>query len=207
MVEKLLQWLTVPAHEPSTPQEYFARLPVLETPRLTLRRLTMQDARDMYRYTQDPEVARQVLWDAHTSVWDTKAYLRYVLYQYRSGEPSSWGIVDRESGCVIGTIGFMSYSAEHAVAEVGYSLSRAYWNRGLMTEALTAVLREAFTALKLHRVEAMHFPDNPGSGRVMEKCGMQFEGVLRGRVCRKGVYRDVALWGITREDWEKTPHS
>ena len=203
MAEKLFKWLTVPARAPETPAEYFSRLPRLETDRLILRRMTLRDAHDMYRYASDPEVARQVLWDAHRSIWDTKAYLRYAIAQYHSGMPSSWAIVEKESGRMIGTIGFMSYTAEHALAEVGYSLSRACWNRGLMTEALDAVLREAFTSLQLYRVEAMHFTDNPASGRVMQKCGMLQEGVLRGRVCRKGVYRDVALWGVTRADWEK----
>ncbi len=199
----LFKWLTLPAREPETPQEYFARLPQLETERLLLRRLTLRDASDIYRYAKDPEVARHVLWSAHTSIWESRAYLRYILYQYRSGEPSSWGIVDKSSGHVIGTIGFMSWQADNALAEVGYSLSRAYWGQGLMTEALAPVLQEGFMKLQLNRIEAMHFTDNPASGRVMEKCGMQHEGRLRGRIFNKGEYRDVEMWGILRKDWEK----
>ena len=198
----LLKWLTLPAREPQTLAEYFARLPVIETPRLTLRRLTMRDSMDMYHYARDPEVARHVLWSAHRSVWDTRAYLRWILYQYRNGEPGSWGIADRETGKIIGTIGFMSYQPDNKLAEVGYSLSRAYWGRGLMTEALTAVLKESFTVLELNRVEAMHFTDNPASGRVMEKCGMRHEGCLRSRICCKGEFRDVEMWGILASDWK-----
>ena len=205
MAEKLFKWLTVPARAPETPAEYFSRLPRLETDRLMLRRMTMRDAHDMYRYASDPEVARQVLWDAHRSIWDTKAYLHYAIAQYHSGMPSSWAIVEKESGRMIGTIGFMSYTAEHALAEVGYSLSRACWNRGLMTEALGAVLREAFTSLQLYRVEAMHFTDNPASGRVMTHVGMQHEGTLRQRVYNKGRFVDVDLYAIVRSDVIRRP--
>ena len=199
----LLSWLTVPAALPSTPREYFSRLPVVETSRLTLRRMSLRDAHDLYDYSQDPEVARHVLWSAHRSVWETRAYIRYVIQQYRLGEPSSWCIVERETRRVIGTIGFMSYSADNATVEVGYSLARSHWNRGLMTEALEAVLRECFETLKLHRVEAQHFSLNPSSGRVMEKCGMTHEGTLRRRICNKGEFQDVEMWAILRSDWEK----
>lgn len=197
------QWLTLPAAEPETPQDFFARLPILQTDRLILRKLTMRDASDMYRYCQDREVARHVLWEAHTSIWETRAYLRYILYQYRNGEPGSWGIVLRDTGRVIGTIGYMSYSPDNATVEVGYSLAREQWGKGLMTEALRAVIDESFRTLKLHRIEAMHFTDNPASGRVMEKCGMTHEGHLRERICCKGQFRDVEMWGILRKDWER----
>lgn len=198
-----LKWLTMPASEPGTPQDFFARLPVIETERLILRKMTMRDAPDIYHYACDPEVARHVLWEAHQSIWETRAYVRFLLYQYRNGEPGSWGIVLRETGRVIGTIGYMSYSADNSTVEVGYSLSREHWSKGLMSEALDAVISETFRVLQLHRIEAMHFTDNPASGRVMAKCGMQHEGHLRGRICCKGVFRDVEMWGILHNDWQR----
>ncbi len=204
MGEKRSFWhfLTLPASEPATPQEYFARLPVIDTPRLTLRKMRMSDAPDVYRYAKDPEVARHVLWEAHQSVWETRAYIRYLLWQYRSSLPGSWAIELKETGKVVGTIGYMSYNADNATVEVGYSLAREQWGKGLMTEALTAVIGETFRALDVHRIEAMHFTDNPASGRVMEKCGMTHEGHMRERVCCKGVFRDVEMWGILRKDWK-----
>ncbi len=195
-------WLRLPAREPDTPQDYFSRLPVVETPRLTLRRATMRDAADIYHYARDPEVARHVLWEPHASLWDSRAYVRFLLYQYHSGQPGSWVIEFRETGRVIGTIGYMSYAADNAAVEVGYSLSREYWGRGLMTEALQAVIGETFRVLQMHRIEAMHFSDNPASGRVMQKCGMVYEGHHRERIYCKGVFRDVEMWAILRKDWE-----
>lgn len=201
-----LRWLTMPAAEPATPQDFFSLLPAIETERLLLRKLTMRDASDMFHYCQDREVARHVLWEAHTSILETRAYIRYNLYQYRSGEPGSWGIVLRETGRVVGTIGYMSYNADNSTVEIGYSLAREHWGKGLMTEALRAVIEETFRTLKVHRIEAMHFTDNPASGRVMAKCGMTHEGHMRERICCKGQFRDVEMWGILRKDWEKQHH-
>lgn len=187
---------------PQTPQDVFARLPVLETPRLILRPLTMRDAQDIYDYSCDPEVARHVLWDAHRSVADSRAYLRFILRQYREGMPSSYGIVLKTTGRVVGTIGFMWYQSDNQTCEVGYSLARSLWNNGLMTEALQALIDMAFDRLPLNRIEAQHDVANPSSGRVMLKCGMRYEGTLRGRIFNKGRYVDVALYAILRRDRE-----
>ena len=198
--------LKEPLRLPITPGELFSRLPVLDTPRLTLRPLTMRDAQDIYDYSRDPEVARHVLWDAHRSLADSRAYLRFILRQYRDGVPSSYGIVLKATGRVVGTIGFMWYSEENHSVEVGYSLARSLWNQGLMTEALKAVMRLSFEELQVHRVEAQHETSNPASGRVMLKCGMRHEGTLRGRIYNKGRFVDVELYAILREDWERLPH-
>lgn len=179
----------------------FDDMPRIETARLILRKLEMRDAPDMYEYSRDPLVARHVLWDAHVSMGESRGYIRYMLRKYRAGEPSSWGIVDKASGRVIGTIGYMWYQKENNACEVGYSLSRAHWNKGYMTEALNAVIAYSFRTLSLHRVEAQHETDNAASGAVMRKCGMRKEGTLRGRLYNKGKYVDVDLYAILREDF------
>jgi ribosomal-protein-alanine N-acetyltransferase len=94
----------------------------------------------------------------------------------------------------------MWYAESSRSAEVGYSFSREFWNRGYATEALRAVLASAFESLPLNRVEAQHDLRNPASGRVMEKCSMTFEGILRQRICNKGEFIDVALYAILRRD-------
>jgi len=188
---------------PETAESLFSNLPTLETPRLLLRAVSMRDTKDLYEYSKDPEVAQYVLWDAHESIAQTRAYLRFILRQYRNGEPTSYGIVLKETGKVIGTIGFMWLNIENRAAEVGYSLSRDYWNRGLMTEALEAVLRFSFDRLKLNRVEAQFDTRNPASGRVMHHCGMKSEGTLRQRIYNKGRYVDVEIYSIVAEEYKK----
>ena len=179
----------------------YGYMPALETPRLILRKLTMHDAQDIYDYSRDPLVAKHVLWDAHRSIGESRAYLRYMLRKYRACEPASWGIEFRETGKIIGTVGFMWIQSDNAAAEVGYSLSRAYWNRGIMSEALEAVIRYGFESLHLNRIEAIHELDNPASGAVMRKCGMVREGTLREKLLNKGRYVDVDMYAILRRNY------
>ena len=178
-------------------------MPTLETPRLRLRKLTIRDAQDIFDYSQDAQVARYVLWDAQRNLSEARGYIRYMLRKYRMGDPASWGIEWKENGRIIGTIGFMWIQKENAAAEVGYSLSRGYWNRGIMTEALEAVLRHGFRTMNLNRIEAQHELPNTASGAVMRKCGMRHEGTLRQRLMNKGKFVDVELYAILRSDYLK----
>ena len=176
-------------------------MPPLETERLLLRRLNMRDAQDVFDYSRDPEVARHVLWDAQRSIGDARAYLRYMIRRYRQNEPASWGIELKSTGKIIGTIGFMWIQDDNRAAEVGYSLARAQWGRGIMTEALEAVIEYGFRTLKLNRIEAIHELTNPASGAVMRKCGMVHEGTMREKLFNKGKYVDVDLYAILRKDF------
>ena len=185
-----------------TPAAYFSDLPVLETEHLMLRPVKRSDARDIYAYASDPEVARYVLWDPHRSVSDTRTYIRYIRSLYIHGMPGSWAVELRSSGHVIGTVGFMYYSETNASAEAGYSFAREHWNRGYATEALRAVIASVFSSLSLNRLEAQHDIRNPASGRVMEKSGMKKEGILRQRIRNKGEFADVVLYSILRSDLE-----
>ncbi|MCL2544907.1 MAG: GNAT family N-acetyltransferase [Clostridia bacterium] len=180
----------------------FQRIPTLETPRLLLRKIAMSDVPDLYAYGRDPEVARHVLWEPYRSEADARTYVRFLHRQYRGDQPSSWGIVYKPQRKMIGTIGFMWWNRDHNSAEVGYSLARPYWNRGIMSEALGEALRFGFEAMGLHRIEAQHESDNPASGRVMEKVGMHREGTLHGRLFNKGRYVDVELYAILSHQFQ-----
>ena len=184
-----------------TPNPYgLFSMPTLETPRLILRRIAMSDAKDIFAYSCDEEVARHVLWTAQRSIGEAKEYCRFMMRKYRNDEPSSWGIIEKKTNKLVGTIGFMDYSEDNASVEVGYSLARWVWNCGYMTEALRRVIDYAFETMDLNRIEAQHEVTNPSSGRVMEKCGMKKEGVLCQRLYNKGKFVDVALYAIVRGD-------
>ena len=187
-----------------TPNAYglFA-MPALETERLVLRRIAMRDAKDIFAYSSDPEVARHVLWSAQKDIGEARDYIRYMMKRYRSDQPSSWGIVEKKTDRLVGTIGYMDYSEDNGSVEIGYSLARWLWNCGYMTEALSRVIAYTFEAMDVNRIEAQHELTNPSSGRVMEKCGMRREGVLRQRLYNKGQYVDVALYAILRCDYDQ----
>lgn len=185
-----------------SPPAFFYHLPVLETEDLVLRKPQRKDVKDVFLYASDQQVARYVLWEPHRSPADTRLFLRDLRSRIRSGYPSSWVVVLRDTGHVIGTIGFVWYSTDNCSAELGYSFSREYWNHGYATQALKAVIDTVFRYLPLNRLEAQHDVRNPASGRVMQKCGLLQEGILRGRILNKGEYVDTALYAILRSDWE-----
>jgi ribosomal-protein-alanine N-acetyltransferase len=106
----------------------------------------------------------------------------------------------KDTGRMVGTIGFTAWHPHRGCLEVGYSLARACWGQGYAAEALRLVLDQCFRVMRVHRVEAYHDVDNPASGRVMEKCGMRKEGVLRRQILNKGEWRDVCLWAVVEGD-------
>ena len=201
MKQRLLRFLSpVPSPVSFSERGYFTALPRLETRDLVLRPVEWKDARDIFAWSSDPEVARFVLWDAHKSVWETRDYIRSQRSRYRDGVPASWVMELKSTGQVVGTIGFVWYSRLNRSAELGYSLGRNWWNRGLTTQAVSAVCRSVFSSLSVNRLEAQHDVRNPASGRVLEKCGFQREGLLRSRVWNKGELADVILWSRLRSD-------
>ena len=178
----------------------FEDLPELETRRLLLRRMRLDDAEAMYAYASDPEVTRYVLFETHRSIEDSEAFLRLAAEGYERGDFGGWGVVLKDSGAFIGTCGAEA-SPEHARAELGYVLSREHWGKGLMPEAVRAIIRFCFGRLDLNRVQARCMAENTASARVMEKAGMTYEGTLRESEFIKGVYRDMKLYSILRREY------
>ena len=171
------------------------------THRLTLRRFVMEDAEDMYRgWASDPEVTRFLTWPAHGSVEVTRMVLGSWVARYEDGAFFNWAIEWKESGRVIGNIAVVKLNEETGAADIGYCLSRTYWGRGIMPEALRAVEDYLFDPVGLERIAACHDVNNPKSGRVMEKAGMRKEGVLRGAGRNNQGVCDEAWYALLKRD-------
>lgn len=184
-------------------EDVFGDLPELSTPRLVLRKLRPEDAADVFDYASDPEVAREVTWEAHRSMEDSRGFIAYSMGRYERKEPCDWGLVLKENGKLIGTCGFLWWKPEHAKAEAGYALSRKYWGRGLMSEALAAVIDFAFDRMELNRLELRCNETNTGSERVMQKNGCKFEGLFREAVFEKGRFKSLKYYSLLRSDRAK----
>jgi len=180
-----------------------SRPPVLTTERLTLRPFEMSDAPAMQRLVSAPEVAYNTLRIPHP--YPDGAAEEWISSHQQSSDDDAevvFAITLRESGEFVGVIGLRP--APHDKAEIGYWIGVPYWGRGYATEAVGAVIRFGFESLSLHRIESNHFTRNPASGRVMEKNGMRYEGLLRGAVKKGDEYLDIRFYGILRGDWENT---
>lgn len=181
-------------------------LPVLETERLILRRMERGDFADMYDYASREETCRYLLWNPHPSPEYTRSYLSMIGRYYRKGQFFDWAIVEKSCGRMIGTCGFSRLDDRHKIGEIGYVLSPSRHGRGYATEAAMAVIRYGFEQMGLNRIEGRYMVENTASRRVMEHCGLAFEGVLRQSMLVKGRYRDIGLCSLLREEYERRLH-
>jgi ribosomal-protein-alanine N-acetyltransferase len=182
-------------------EDVFGTFPILETERLLLRQITLDDAEDIFEYAVDPEMAKYVSWDPHTSIEDSIHFIHAMIKKYERICLSDWGIVYKENNKFMGTCGYGWWSSAHARAEIGYALSKKYWNRGLMTEALRKVVTFGFEKMKLNRIEARCFIANRASEKVMQKIGMKFEGIQREGLFAKEKYQDLKVYSILRREY------
>ena len=117
-------------------------IPKIETERLTLRKMCIDDAKDMFVYTSDLEVAHY--WIHHRSIQDTMNYLRILEDDYKEKQAFNRGIVYKKNGKFIGTCGFVAWNQDNRWAEIGYALSKKYWSKGIITEAVKAIIKFGF---------------------------------------------------------------
>ena len=175
---------------------------VLRTERLLLRPFRADDAQQAYEnWLSDPEVAKYLTWQPYESVELARAVL--AAWEKGSANPEvyHWAIV--LDGEVVGDISVVSMNEKQESCQTGYCLSRKHWGKGIMTEAYAEVLRFLFEEVGVYRVAASHAAQNVGSGKVMEKCGLAFEGVARKalRLHASEERADVVWRAILREDY------
>ena len=176
----------------------------IETPRLILRRAIREDAEPMFRnWASDPEVTKYLTWPAHSNIAVSEMVIGSWLQEYEKDSYYQWMIVLKELGEPIGSISVVRQNDRVEEAEIGYCIGSRWWHRGIVSEALTAVMRYLFEEVGMNRVAARHDPNNPNSGRVMRKCGMIYEGTARSADRNNQGVCDAAHYAILRSDWKK----
>lgn len=179
----------------------FSNMPILETERLTLRKMSLDDTDDMYEYSKNSDVTKFLSWMPHENKAYTYDYLNYLQNRYKTGDFFDWAIVCRQSEKMIGTCGFTRFDFPNNSAEIGYVINPKYSGKGIATEASARVIRYGFEILNLERIECKYIVGNIASRRVMEKNGMTFEGIRRHGMLVKGEYRDVGVCSILKKDF------
>ncbi len=179
----------------------------LETKRLILRKAAPEDAQPMYEnWASDPEVTKFLTWPPHSSPAVSEAVLKSWIEAYESADYYQWMIVLKDLNQPIGSISVVSKDDQVGKAEVGYCIGRRWWHKGIMSEALQAVIDFLFEEVHMNRIEAKHDPNNPHSGGVMRKCGMKYEGMARQSGWNNQGVCDIACYSILREERSRTQH-
>lgn len=168
-----------PNRAPALFAESSKECPVLETERLVLRALTLDDVEDVYAYCSDPDIGADAGWPMHRTLDDSRMFVTCI-----ANAPHVFGIFEKrgtQTGPCVGTVGLIDDPHRKNVdcLMLGYALAKQAWGRGLMTEASREVIRYGFEELGLRMVTVNHYAFNKRSRRVIEKCGFQREGTLR----------------------------
>lgn len=148
----------------------------LETERLILRPFEAADLNDFYEYASVEGVGEMAGWRHHESIAKSQEILDIFIK-----EDKTFAIVLKENNKVIGSLGIEKYGMEHALTEfegyqgrkIGYVLSKSYWGKGLMPEAVSAVIRYLFDNLHFDFLLCGYYDFNKQSKRVQEKCGFK----------------------------------
>lgn len=177
---------------------------MLETERLILRKFTINDADDMYRnWASDLEVTKFLRWNAHDSVDISRQIINAWVDNYKKDDFYQWAIALKKSNELIGTISVVDENRLVNMVHIGYCIGRKWWNRGYTSEALGRILQFFFEEVKVNRVESQHDPNNPGSGKVMLKCGLKYEGTHRQADWSNQGICDASMYGILASDYFK----
>ena len=178
----------------------------LETERLVLRRFTLADAPAMYHnWASDPEVTKFLEFKPHADVDVSRRVLAEWVGSYCRGDFFQWAIVPKSFGEPIGSIGTMDPELRISMLHVGYCIGRDWWHQGYTSEAFAAVIRFLFEVVGANRIESCHNLLNPNSGKVMQKCGLRYEGTLcQANASNFGV-GDLAVYGLVAEDYFACP--
>jgi RimJ/RimL family protein N-acetyltransferase len=170
-----------------------------KTERLILRKPHMEDASAIFEgYAQDPEVTRYLTWKPHQDIRDTEQFLLACGQLWRAGKDFAYAITFKGDNKLIGMFALHPMNLK---IEVGYALARPHWGKGYMTEILRAMIEWALGQPDIFRVQAFCDVDNLSSARVMEKAGMEREGLLRRYVIHPNISdapRDVYLYAIVK---------
>lgn len=174
----------------------------IETERLILRRFTEDDADCVYcNWAGDPTVTRYLRWEHHKSINETKTILAEWIRSYDDPAYYNWAIILKETDECIGSVGCAWMNERVHMIHTYYCIGKRWWGDGIVTEAYTAVIKFFFEEVNANRIEAYHEPNNPASGKVMQKCGLRYEGTLRRADYNNTGIVDAAVYAIIESDF------
>jgi [ribosomal protein S5]-alanine N-acetyltransferase len=175
--------------------------PTIDLSGVRLRPLRMADVAALHGYLRDPAVTELTSYPA-VSVPMVEAMIERCLSRWAAGDLSKWAVTLPHDDQLVGTCGFNDWSQAHRWAELAFDMAQPHWGKGLMRQAVAAVLEWTYRQDEVNRLHAFVRVDNGRSIRLLERSGFLREGCLRSyRVCR-GQPHDFYVYGLLRSDWE-----
>jgi len=180
--------------------------PILKTARLQLIEVTPEHAPALFHILSNEDVTRFYGMDPLREQEHALHIIESFKQTFDSRQGIRWGIVLRDSGTFIGTIGLNHLSLYSKKAEIGFELDPAHWRRGYVAEAIEAVLEYAFETLELYRMGAVTFLENTASIQLLTRIGFEEEGILRGYLFQDGTSHDGRIFSLLKPDYQASRH-
>lgn len=181
----------------------FKEFPILETERLILRELTKNDVQDLFNLRSNPKVMHYIDRPLADSLDVINELIDKIAANYNANDGILWVISLKEDPKLLGTIGFWRLIKEHYRAEIGYILDPEQWGKGIMNEAMRAVLKYGFKDMNLHSVEAVVNPENEASISVLERNNFKREAYYRENYYYQGKFLDSGVYSLIIGEWGK----
>ncbi len=176
----------------------------IETDRIILRKFSADDINAaFYNWTSDEKVTEFLRWPTHKDIGITERVLNDWIAEYKNLNFYQWAIVPKNINEPIGTISVVDIDERTEKIHIGYCIGSKWWHSGFTSEAFSAIIPFFFEQVEAKRIEAMHDPENPNSGRVMKKCGLIYEGTLRKADWNNRGIVDACMYGILASDYFK----
>jgi ribosomal-protein-alanine N-acetyltransferase len=179
------------------------RFPQLETDRLVLRELTLDDAEFYFRHFNITEIVKGCCFPGPKSLEAAREEPElYCIKPFKENGGTRWGIVTKGNNELIGTCGFTHWWKNEHRGEIGYDLNPAYWRQGIMTEALHAILKYGFESMDLNKIQALIDSENVKSQKLVLRLGFKKQSVLPQNSIFEGQSRDEVCFSLMREEWK-----
>jgi ribosomal-protein-alanine N-acetyltransferase len=157
----------------------FTNFPVLQTERLTLRELNLNDTKAIFRLRTKKEVVEFIDRKTLNNLSETRAFIERISKLTSNNKGVFWVIESKSNSQVIGTIGLRNFEDEEDYAEIGYELEPSYQQKGFMSEAFNVVVEYGFKQIELKTIEAFTHKNNKASIALLEKQKFVFEPEIK----------------------------
>ena len=175
----------------------------IDTQRLVLRRFKYSDDKTMLKYwISDEKIQSLYSEPVYTTKEEVKELLDKYIGSYEKDDYYRWAIIKKSSSECIGQIAYFLVDSRNNFAEIEYCIGSHFQCKGFATEATKAVIEYGFNQMNLHKVQICTKTINVPSRRVIEKCGLTYEGTLRDYFYMNGEYVGRLYFSILRSEFD-----
>ena len=177
----------------------FDPFPIIETERLVLRRIIIEDAPDYFLLRSNVDAMKHICKPLQTNIEEAKTLIYKINEMVNFNDGIGWGVCLKNENRMIGTVSFHKIEKEHYRAEIGYMLEPSYWKKGIISEAVKAIIDYGFNELNFHSIEAHIDPANIGSEKILQKCNFVKEAYYKENYFYNGQFLDTAVYSLLNQ--------